>query len=148
MSKLLVAAIDFGTTFSGYAFSFMSDYKTDPLKISANNAWNAGGQCLLSLKTPTVLYYDPNAEKNKQILFGYEAQNAYLTLTQNDDKTLHKKVFYFSLFKMQLYGDKVIMCFYFMTHCQLIYSCMMAETIFDSYMIRQSPFVKPLISAQ
>ena len=29
----LVAAFDFGTTYSRYAFSFLHDYKTDPLKI-------------------------------------------------------------------------------------------------------------------
>ncbi|CAG2188783.1 unnamed protein product [Mytilus edulis] len=52
---LLVAAIDFGTTYSGYAFSMKDTYKTDPLKIHANQAWNAGGRQLLSLKTPTCL---------------------------------------------------------------------------------------------
>jgi hypothetical protein len=30
----MVAAIDFGTTFSGWAFSFDHDYKSDPTKIS------------------------------------------------------------------------------------------------------------------
>ena len=33
--RLLVAAIDFGTTFSGYAFSF----KTDPENIICNKNW-------------------------------------------------------------------------------------------------------------
>ena len=31
---LVVAAIDFGTTYSGYAYSFYSDYKNDPLKLN------------------------------------------------------------------------------------------------------------------
>jgi len=30
---LMVAAIDFGTTYSGYAFSTISNFKLDPLKI-------------------------------------------------------------------------------------------------------------------
>lgn len=41
-NKLIVAAIDFGTTFSGYAFSFRHDFETDPYKIQANN-WIGGG---------------------------------------------------------------------------------------------------------
>ena len=40
-NKLLVAAIDFGTTYSGYAFSFRHDYERDPLKISTNTAWSS-----------------------------------------------------------------------------------------------------------
>jgi len=35
---LMVAAIDFGTTYSGYAFSTISNFKLDPLKIHANQA--------------------------------------------------------------------------------------------------------------
>ena len=30
---LLVAAIDFGTAYSGYAFSKVDDFKQDPLKV-------------------------------------------------------------------------------------------------------------------
>ncbi|CAG2232442.1 unnamed protein product [Mytilus edulis] len=41
-SHMLVAAVDFGTTYSGYAFSFRHEFKDDPLKIHANQAWNAG----------------------------------------------------------------------------------------------------------
>jgi len=33
---LLLAAFDIGTTYSGYAFSTITDYKDDPLKIIAN----------------------------------------------------------------------------------------------------------------
>lgn len=47
---VMVEAIDFGTTYSGYAFSTISNFKLDPLKIHANQAWNAGGRQLLSLK--------------------------------------------------------------------------------------------------
>lgn len=46
--KLLTAAIDFGTTFSGYAFSFKYDYKRDPPKISTNQNWVAGSRGLMS----------------------------------------------------------------------------------------------------
>lgn len=40
---LLVAAIDFGTTYSGYAFSFRHDYQSEPTKISTNLSWQCGG---------------------------------------------------------------------------------------------------------
>lgn len=46
-NRLLVAAIDFGTTYSGYAFSFRHDFERDPLKISTNTSWSssAGRVC-------------------------------------------------------------------------------------------------------
>lgn len=33
-TKLAVAAIDFGTTYSGFAYSFRSDYQSTPLKVN------------------------------------------------------------------------------------------------------------------
>ncbi|XP_063409591.1 heat shock 70 kDa protein 12B-like [Mytilus trossulus] len=96
---LLVAAIDFGTTYSGYAFSTKSDFKKDPLKIHANQAWNAGGRQLLSLKTPTVLLLD----KNKQFVsFGYEAENKYSDLVMDKE---HEEFYYFHRFKMKLHKN-------------------------------------------
>ena len=98
---VIVAAIDFGTTYSGYAFSTISNFKLDPLKIHANQAWNAGGRQLLSLKTPTCLLLDGG----KQIVsFGYEAENDYAELALEDK---HHDHYYFSRFKMRLYNDKV-----------------------------------------
>ena len=104
---VMVAVIDFGTTYSGYAFSTISNFKLDPLKIHANQAWNAGGRKLLSLKTPTCLLLDGR----KQIVsFGYEAENDYAKLVL-DDK--HHDHYYFSRFKMRLYNDKVILFYHF-----------------------------------
>ena len=104
---VMVAAIDFGTTYSGYAFSTISNFKLDPLKIHANQAWNAEGRQLLSLKTPTCLLLDGR----KQIVsFGYEAENDYAKLAL-DDK--HHDHYHFSRFKMRLYNDKVIFFYHF-----------------------------------
>lgn len=36
---LLAAAIDFGTTYSGYAYSFKDDFKKDPLRMYTNEQW-------------------------------------------------------------------------------------------------------------
>ena len=98
---LFVAAIDFGTTYSGYAFSSIDDFKKDPLKIVANQAWNAGTQRHFSLKTPTCLLLDDNEEL---VSFGYEAENKY------SDIVIHRKqneYIFFQRFKMQLYQNKV-----------------------------------------
>ncbi|VDI11366.1 Hypothetical predicted protein [Mytilus galloprovincialis] len=97
---LLVAAIDFGTTYSGYAFSTIANFKLDPLKIHANQAWNAGGRQLLSLKTPTCLLLN---EKKELVSFGFEAENDYAELVL-DEK--HHDHYYFTRFKMRLYQAK------------------------------------------
>lgn len=53
----LVAALDFGTTYSGYAYSFMED----PNAIFFPQSWYAGEGQLASLKTPTCLLLNPGA---------------------------------------------------------------------------------------
>jgi hypothetical protein len=78
---LMVAAIDFGTTYSGYAFSTISNFKLDPLKIHANQAWNAEERQRLSLKTPTCLLLDG---RKQLVSFGYKAENDYAELAQDD----------------------------------------------------------------
>lgn len=35
--EIIVAAIDFGTTYSGYAYSFKDEYINDPMKVNKNN---------------------------------------------------------------------------------------------------------------
>lgn len=70
----LVAAIDIGTTYTGYAFSTRSDFDEDPLKITTNQAWVAGHKYHLSLKTPTTLLLD---KAGKFIAFGYDAELQY-----------------------------------------------------------------------
>lgn len=95
--KMVVAAIDFGTTFSGYAFSFNHDYESEPAKVSANTSWVAGSAGLMSLKTPTVLLLDNN---KKFVAFGYEAEERYGELAAEEK---HKKHYYFRRFKMLLH---------------------------------------------
>lgn len=97
MSSILVAAIDFGTTFSGYAFSTLYDYKKDPLKISANT-WTAGVGNLVSLKTSTCVLFDSTQTFHS---FGYEAEEKYSNLALDDE---HHDWYYFKRFKMMLYN--------------------------------------------
>ncbi|KAK3596867.1 hypothetical protein CHS0354_039862, partial [Potamilus streckersoni] len=99
MSKrnyLMVAAIDFGTTYSGYAFSFKHEFDKDPLKISANN-WTAGSRGLVSLKTPTTVLI--NSKKEFEA-FGYEAEDKYAELAEDED---HTGWYYYRRFKMMLF---------------------------------------------
>ncbi|XP_052816555.1 heat shock 70 kDa protein 12B-like isoform X1 [Mya arenaria] len=94
-NHLLVAAFDFGTTFSGYAFSF----RNDPTKIQTNQAWNAGSDALLSLKTPTCILLNPQKEF---VAFGFEAENEYLSLIEQGE---HKPWMLFRRFKMLLHNN-------------------------------------------
>ncbi|XP_045203378.2 heat shock 70 kDa protein 12A-like [Mercenaria mercenaria] len=98
--SLLVAAIDFGTTFSGFAFSFKHDFDRDPLKVSAKQ-WN-GGQ-MVSMKTPTCAMIKSDGKTLEA--FGYEAENKY------EEYALTKSLeeyYYFRRFKMMLHGKNNI----------------------------------------
>lgn len=99
-NKVVVAAIDFGTTYSGYAFAFRHDFENEPPKINCNTSWVAGGH-LMSLKTPTVLLLNPNQELEA---FGYEAEDQYGQLAADNE---HADYYYFRRFKMHLHKTMV-----------------------------------------
>lgn len=90
--KLLVAAIDFGTVYSGYAYSFKYEWT----KVKINN-WGGGKN--LSYKTPSVLLLNPDQSFNS---FGYQAERKYAELAENGSEC--KKYFYFQRFKMDISG--------------------------------------------
>lgn len=96
--RLMTAAIDFGTTYSGYCFSFRHDFENDPLKVSANT-WTAGTAGLVSLKTPTTVLLDSNQEL---VAFGYEAEDRYAELAEEEE---HGEYYYFRRFKMSLFNS-------------------------------------------
>lgn len=103
----LVAAIDFGTMYSGYAFSVRESFQKDPLSINVNQVWNAGGHQLFSVKTPTTLLLD----SNKQLVaFGYQAENRYTELVLDGKLDDH---YYFHRFKMKLYENEVRLTLFF-----------------------------------
>lgn len=94
-SYKLVAAIDFGTTYSGYAFS----WKKEPANFVTLKSSDK-----LSEKEPSVLLMD----RSEQLVdFGQEAVWKYKEFC---DENLQQDYFYFSNFKMKLHGDEVIMC--------------------------------------
>jgi hypothetical protein len=102
--SLIVAAIDFGTTFSGYAFALRHDYKVDHMRVSGN-LWQRGSQPGLSLKTPSCILFDPTQKFHS---FGSDAEDKYVDLAQEDE---HIDWFYFKRFKMQLYDKHVSLKF-------------------------------------
>lgn len=95
---LFVIALDFGTTYSGYAFSSRSEFEDNPLKIQNNQEWIASGTSLLSLKTPTSLLIKKDGDF---VAFGYEAEDKFYAALENES---HKDLMLFRRFKMKLYN--------------------------------------------
>ncbi|KAH3729985.1 hypothetical protein DPMN_055964 [Dreissena polymorpha] len=86
--RLVGAAIDFGTTFSGYAWAMKHDFEAHPPKISTLTNWIGGGN-LISSKTSTVLLLD---RKQEFVAFGFEAKDKYSELAADEQ---HKDHYYF-----------------------------------------------------
>lgn len=106
--KLLVAAIDFGTVYSGYAYSFKYEW----IKVKINN-WGGGEN--LSYKTPSVLLLNPDQSFNS---FGYQAERKYAELAENGSEC--KKYFYFQRFKMILRTSLEKVTWYWFRRCYYI----------------------------
>ena len=96
--KVYVVAIDFGTTYSGYAFAFMEDFKRDPLK-SYTEIWQGSGH--LSSKAPTTILLTNEEQFDS---FGYKAEEKYTELLENDEAEGWR---FFKQFKMKLFENKV-----------------------------------------
>ena len=117
-NKLLVAAIDFGTTYSGYAFSWMHDWRTVQVQKHTSEKF-------VSSKAPTVLLLKPD---RSFLAFGYGAENAFKDMTtdsnSNSDSDSEeatsspespknwKDYYYFQRFKMLLHKDEVRIVFF------------------------------------
>lgn len=91
----LVVAIDFGTTFSGYAFSF----KTSQTDIKMNKNWGSS-LGFSSYKTATCALLGPD---RKLIKFGFDAQKEYASMTVQEAR----KHYFIEKFKMALHNAKV-----------------------------------------
>ena len=103
--RLLVAAIDFGTTYSGYAYSFRADFLKDPLKI-ATNQWQFGSSRTVAMKTPSCILFNSRRQCDS---FGFDAENKYAELCLEG---AHHEWFFFRYFKMLLYRNKVVYIVY------------------------------------
>lgn len=95
-SSVVVVAIDFGTTFSGYAFAFTRD----PDSIHMMRKWEGGDPGVNNQKTPTTLLLRPNGAFHS---FGFGARDFYHDL----DPAEAKRWMYFEKFKMTLHFFEV-----------------------------------------
>ena len=95
-SRRIVVAIDFGTTYSGYAYAFRR--KPDEIHLMRRKeAGQVGGP---SHKIPTILLMD---EREQFHAFGYDARDAYHDMAEEESQ----KWLYFEKFKMELHSRKV-----------------------------------------
>ncbi|XP_053399649.1 heat shock 70 kDa protein 12A-like [Mercenaria mercenaria] len=97
---LLVAAIDFGTTYSGWAFSFRHDFEVEPTKIFAKQ-WT--GSNLVSAKGPTCVLIKPDGQTLHS--FGFEAENKFAELVADNE---HEDWYFFHRFKMMLFEKETL----------------------------------------
>lgn len=94
-THFIVVAIDFGTTYSGYAFSFTRD----PDNIHMMRKWEGGDPGIINQKTPTTLLLNPDGEFHS---FGFTARDVYHDL----DAQEAKRWMFFEKFKMTLHSNE------------------------------------------
>ncbi|XP_047736824.1 uncharacterized protein LOC108675898 isoform X2 [Hyalella azteca] len=94
-NHFVVVAIDFGTTYSGYAFSFTRD----PDNVHMMKKWEGGDPGVQNQKTPTIVLLDPERRFHS---LGFTARDSYHDL----DPKEANKWFYFDKFKMELHDDR------------------------------------------
>ena len=95
----VVVAIDIGTTYSGYAWSFSSTKHTINA-MRATNPYRSEGSTRMT-KVPTTLLLRPDQTFDS---FGHEAMKKYNKELDEDEQ---KEWYYFERFKMHLHTDKV-----------------------------------------
>lgn len=104
MAEFIYIAIDFGTSFSGYAFSLRSN---TPDEGKINLPFWGKGQSQKTNKTPTCILFD---EAENFMKFGYDALTTYTRLMKQDQAKTH---YLFEHFKMELYKQVSTITLYF-----------------------------------
>ncbi|XP_029936731.1 heat shock 70 kDa protein 12A-like [Myripristis murdjan] len=96
MANSFIISIDFGTAYSGYAYSLTPrQAETDPIV----KPWGKE-HGFETPKTPTCILFNEDEEFFK---FGYDAKMAYTKMSNQEAK----KYYLFENFKMSLYGKKL-----------------------------------------
>ncbi|XP_056315242.1 heat shock protein family A (Hsp70) member 12A.3 [Danio aesculapii] len=96
-NTVLYIAIDFGTSYSGYAISFKTKQPQESIQIP-NWGVNFGYN---TFKTPTCILFDEHETFQK---FGYDAM---MTYTRSTPKSQARKSYLFEHFKMELYDKEI-----------------------------------------
>ena len=94
-----VAAIDFGTTFSGYAFSFPSEKEN----IHVKDDWGTHAGIERAFKAPTCVLTTDSGNCGAFLSFGYEAYQMY---RRRKPKEAQNHCFYTN-YKMHLHKTSV-----------------------------------------
>ena len=100
-SYLAIVAIDFGTTYSGFSFSFNKDQGKDAIFMNMDWMNEQGSQ---TSKTPTCLLLKPDLSFDS---FGYDAIDKYAGFEGDGGE----EYFFFKHFKMALHNDEVLFDF-------------------------------------
>ena len=95
-----VAAIDFGTRYSGYAFTSRSDFLANPLRIGISHWKEESGKTVFH-KAPSCILFDPHGNLYS---FGANAKNKYAELSLDN---FQEKWFFFERFKTVLFDNQV-----------------------------------------
>lgn len=90
----VVGAIDFGTTYSGWAFLFEDGFKNEPTNPFVRH-WPCGRHMVE--KTPTCILVNPDGIT--AAAYGYDAENQYIKLAERGE---HEEFYFFKQFKMKL----------------------------------------------
>ncbi|KAJ7353745.1 hypothetical protein OS493_032615 [Desmophyllum pertusum] len=98
-SYIAVVAIDFGTSYTGFAFSFNKGQEKDA--IFMNKDWT-NEQGSRTSKAPTCLLLTPELTFNS---FGYDAMENYAQL---ESERKEQEYFFFQHFKMALHSNKTL----------------------------------------
>jgi hypothetical protein len=97
----IIACIDIGTTYSGYAFALSKDLQDDRLGIHVNKEWISGNSKLTTLKVPSTVLLTPEKRFHS---FGYEAEWKYGQLAADKN---HTGWYYYRKFKMTMMQNEV-----------------------------------------
>ena len=96
MEPSFIVAIDFGTTFTGLAWSSYPYDQDEGIQLWRWTKLNGGKE----IKTPTAVLFD---EREQFLAFGFEAVDQYIELDDHE-----KNNYYFFLhFKMELHKERV-----------------------------------------
>ncbi|XP_060580179.1 heat shock 70 kDa protein 12B-like [Ruditapes philippinarum] len=98
-SEIFIAAIDLGTSFSGWAFATISDLEQEIKPNIYIKSWYSTYTQIATGKTPTCALIKPDGQTLDS--FGYEAERRYDDLVS---KKQHESYFFFKNFKTSLYG--------------------------------------------
>lgn len=95
-----VAAIDFGTTCTGYAYHLRKGRSYHITDIHIDQAWTGSSE--VGLQAPTTVLMKPDQTFHS---FGFEAETKYKSLSIQNQ---HRDWYYFQFFKMKLHHERVL----------------------------------------